>query len=528
MLGASFPLTTEATPMSKTKTLMQDQGIHAVNWYIHTPKCVPSRAGLLTGRYFHNLKMPGPGVQGTEGNFAYTQGHVNLTSVTEGNFAHILQEKAGYTTGMFGKYEECLDGDNITSGWDAWFCRAGGGVYINPTYRIKGILGMQDELISFTSHPSNYSTALIGNASLEWIQTVATQGQPFFAYIALHAPHYPFNPAPWYSEFWDPSWPQHEPRPENWNCSFESRGEHHGYIATEPMITPEASRVITGVFKNRWRTLMSVDDLISDVVAKIDDLGLTDSTYFFFTSDHGFQLGQFNLILEKQQVYEWNTKIHLLARGPGIEPGSSFSSPGTQIDLAPTILGLAGISKPSTMDGHSIVPFLVRRESELLESTRQHLSQLGDLSAYEASWRQEVFIEYYYGHLQGICTSGCPAGEYPLQDSYCADLANNTDCWCSCDADDDGIRYTIEDTTNNYIALRDHRQSSNSLYAEFQTGDLNSADIDFENVDFIEYYNISEDFWQMHNLAKTVPDEKLASLHIRLHNWYTCAGSSCP
>jgi N-acetylglucosamine-6-sulfatase len=179
------------------------------------------------------------------------------------------------------------------------------------------------------------------------------------------------------------------------------------------MITPEASRVITGVFKNRWRTLMSVDDLISDVVAKIDDLGLTDSTYFFFTSDHGFQLGQFNLILEKQQVYEWNTKIHLLARGPGIEPGSSFSSPGTQIDLAPTILGLAGISKPSTMDGHSIVPFLVRRESELLESTRQHLSQLGDLSAYEASWRQEVFIEYYYTHVQGWCTSGCPAGEYP-------------------------------------------------------------------------------------------------------------------
>ena len=54
---------------------------------------------------------------------------------------------------------------------------------------------------------------------------------------------------------WQPSWPEHEPRPENWNCSAESRKDHHGNIATEPLLTAAAADVITAVFKNRWRTL---------------------------------------------------------------------------------------------------------------------------------------------------------------------------------------------------------------------------------------------------------------------------------
>lgn len=60
LLGGSFPPTLgNATPMPKTKALMQDGGTHAENWYIHTPICSPSRSELLTGRYFHNIKTTG-------------------------------------------------------------------------------------------------------------------------------------------------------------------------------------------------------------------------------------------------------------------------------------------------------------------------------------------------------------------------------------------------------------------------------------------------------------------------------------
>ena len=56
------------------------------------------------------------------------------------------------------------------------------------------------------------------------------------------------------------------------------------------MISEEASAVITDIYKNRWRTLMSVDDVIADVVATCDELGVTNTTYFFYSSDHGFQV----------------------------------------------------------------------------------------------------------------------------------------------------------------------------------------------------------------------------------------------
>ena len=54
------------------------------------------------------------------------------------------------------------------------------------------------------------------------------------------------------------------------------------------------------------------------------------------------QLGEFNIPMDKRNVYDWNTRIHLLARGPGIKHGSTWNQPATQVDMAPTFLGLAG------------------------------------------------------------------------------------------------------------------------------------------------------------------------------------------
>ena len=47
-------------PLKQAHALIADKGVFAENWFIHTPVCCPSRAELLSGRYFHNLRMPGP------------------------------------------------------------------------------------------------------------------------------------------------------------------------------------------------------------------------------------------------------------------------------------------------------------------------------------------------------------------------------------------------------------------------------------------------------------------------------------
>ena len=83
-------------------------------------------------------------------------------------------------------------------------------------------------------------------------------------------------------------------------------------------------------------------------------------------------------------------------RGPGIDPGSVFPYLGTQVDIAPTWLGLAGLPKPSTMDGKSIAPLLLdSNDSGLPAQTKKHVQTLAPhgKAAFAASWRDSVFIE---------------------------------------------------------------------------------------------------------------------------------------
>jgi arylsulfatase A-like enzyme len=125
----------------------------------------------------------------------------------------------------------------------------GGGDYLSPSFSVWNVDGLPNSTYPAATHwqgtADNYTTAVVGNLSIAWIQKVVQEdpSRPFFAYVAPKAAHEPFNPAPWYAGHWDPSWPAQEPRPINWNCSAEMRANHHGNIATQPMLTEDASTV---------------------------------------------------------------------------------------------------------------------------------------------------------------------------------------------------------------------------------------------------------------------------------------------
>ena len=106
---------------------------------------------------------------------------------------------------------------------------------LKPTPGVKscGITGEGTGCFQGTTDPTNYSTAVIGNASVAWIRKVVSEdpSRPFFAYIAPKAAHEPFNPAPWYEGYWHEDWPQTEPRPSgSWNSSAATRANHHGNV----------------------------------------------------------------------------------------------------------------------------------------------------------------------------------------------------------------------------------------------------------------------------------------------------------
>lgn len=127
----------------------------------------------------------------------------------------------------------------------------------NPTFNVDG------QAVTFNHSFGSYSTSVIGNISAQWIKQKAAADRPFFAYIATKAPHiqdgddWPITiPAPWYNKTFPGIAP---PRTPNYNFSAL---DHHQLIASQPPITYEQAIHIDMLYRARWQSLLSVDDVV--------------------------------------------------------------------------------------------------------------------------------------------------------------------------------------------------------------------------------------------------------------------------
>ena len=64
------------------------------------------------------------------------------------------------------------------------------------------------------------------------------------------------------------------------------------------------------VFRNRWRTLLSVDDIVDEILQSLSDRNLLQKTVVIFTSDHGYHLGNYGLPLDKRMPYDTGKYLH--------------------------------------------------------------------------------------------------------------------------------------------------------------------------------------------------------------------------
>jgi len=124
---------------------------------------------------------------------------------------------------------------------------------------------------------STYQTSQIGNRTMRWFDTVLAKKAPFFAYLGPHAPHFPAEPAPWYADAFDG---MRAPMTPNYNVSSPDKTQH---IRQNPPLTAAVNCWENQMFKDRWRTLLSVDDLIGAVIARLEQAGVMDKTYFIYS-----------------------------------------------------------------------------------------------------------------------------------------------------------------------------------------------------------------------------------------------------
>ena len=129
-------------------------------------------------------------------------------------------------------------------------------------------------------------------------------------------------------------------------------------IAGLPPLGPDRARR-TRTCAIGWRCCSSVDESLARILDALRDLGELDNTVFILTSDHGYFYGEHGLNEERRLAYEETARIPLIVRYPRVaRAGAARPSWCRSIDLAPTILALAGVTDTVPRQGRSLVPLL--------------------------------------------------------------------------------------------------------------------------------------------------------------------------
>nr|CAD7394814.1 unnamed protein product [Timema cristinae] len=332
------------TPMIKTQSLIGSMGATFTNAFVTTPVCCPSRSSILTGVYLHNHGTVNNSVSGGCSSKSWQ-------ATQEPRSFSVPIHSAGYTTFYAGKYlnqygKRLVGGAaHVPPGWDWWVGLEGNSVYYNYTLSVNGTPK------EFTNQ---YLTNVILDYGLEFLRSQSNTSTNFFMVLATPACHAPFTPEPKYKDYFSDVQVMKTP-----NFNISNTTSKHWLLRMSPTPLPDNMLpILDDVYRNRWKTLLTVDDMVETVISELNNLGILNDTYIVFTSDHGYHIGQFSLPWDKRQPYESDIRVPLLIRGPNISTNKLVTQPVLSIDLAPTLLEMAGLDPPDYMDGVSYLSFL--------------------------------------------------------------------------------------------------------------------------------------------------------------------------
>lgn len=294
-------------------------GVTFTDGYVTAPSCVPSRAGLLTGRYQQELGIYGNPPMPRPANSGLPAGQITLADALRAQ---------GYHTGMVGKWhlgEEAQD-HPLQHGFDEFF-----GVLASdhPYYGEQEHSGkpFHNPILRGTSPvpASGYLTDRFASEAASFIERNASL--PFFLYLPFTATHGPLQAKP----------------------EMLARFAH---------LASERRRVFAAV-------LASLDEAVGKVRQAIDDAGIADNTVIVFLGDNGCgvvrRTGCRNTPLRgwKYSYHEGGIRIPFLMSWPGqILAGTRYSEPVVSFDLFTTLLQAAGGTSPASVDGVDLLPYL--------------------------------------------------------------------------------------------------------------------------------------------------------------------------
>jgi len=333
-------------PFSRTPHIdrLAHEGLMFRNAFATTPLCSPSRASFLTGLYPHTHGI-------TDNTDRSAASHELAT------FPQLLQ-RAGYETAFIGKWHMGND-DSRRPGFDHWVCLKGQGSSFDSELNVNGA----------TMRTTGHVTDALNERAVAFL--TQPHPKPFLLYFAHKAVH-PETVQRADGSLSDPNASTFIPAKRHESLYRGVKVLRRPNALTPPQGKPALQRAIAGLsplgsatgssddaILGRLRMLAGVDDSTGDILKTLQATGQLDRTLVVFTSDHGYFYGEHGLSVERRLAYEEGIRIPLLMRFPPlIKAGATREQLVLSLDLAPTLLELAGATPPAGLHGRSLVPLL--------------------------------------------------------------------------------------------------------------------------------------------------------------------------
>jgi N-acetylglucosamine-6-sulfatase len=341
----------------KTRRLIGAAGVTFSRAYVSYPVCCPARATFFTGQYAqnHRVRCLYPWCGGGYGR------------LNQREYLPVWLDRAGYVTAHMGKF---LNGygreraPDVPNGWTEWY-----GLVDHSTYRMWGYdifeNGTRETYGQVTREvPRHYQTDVLTDKAVGFIRRRADGNAPFFLSVAYLAPHHESGRTQRLTGKLVRPAPRHRnafadlplPKPPGFNES--DLGDKPWFIGRwNRAISARREAAITKRLRERWASLLAVDDGVEAIVQELRRTGELDNTYVIFTSDHGFMQGEHRVPQGKMLPYDPSTHVPLLIRGPRIPRGRTTKAVVGDVDLAPTIMDATPARASRPLDGRSILPF---------------------------------------------------------------------------------------------------------------------------------------------------------------------------
>lgn len=310
--------------MPTVRQKLFERGLVFKKAFATSPLCCPSRAAIMTGRYPHNHEVRRNGMS-----WALDQ---------DSTIQRYLQD-AGYLTGLFGKYFIDWDVADPPPYFERYAFMPGSNErdnYYDGFWNVQGQVQQVPE----------YSTDFISDKTVEFLEHAeAEDDRPWLAWVAPLAPHRPYIPEDDYLSARVPTWDLPP-------AVLEKDRSDKPWFVQETNVSLAYARSRR---RKQLRALMSVDDLVSNLLDRLRLHDEAEDTLVLYTSDNGFMWADHKLKY-KRYPYTPSVEVPLALRWPDhLEPGTRRDIVSLA-DVLPTVLEVTGTDPELEypLDGRSL------------------------------------------------------------------------------------------------------------------------------------------------------------------------------